>query len=242
MMTKKGLVALCMMSLLIFSAQVVIAENTEGQEIGVDQGQEDIMTQTKEQNQTMEQMGENHMFQWRYQYRTQIQEGIENSTVVKECNISKKAGKLYINTYEYQKGMTLEVKEQSQFKLQIKVSAEFKEAKVLVLNIEDSAFKVKNSQKLMIKFDGKEINEANVDEIINGNGTEAKYAAAIGEDGGQYLVYIPHFSEHIISLEIIDLTTSQSVDFIIGAIGVAILTVLILILVVIKIGKFKNED
>lgn len=242
MITKKGLVALCVMSLLVFSAQIAIAQNSEGQDIGVDQGQEEVITQTKEQNQTMEQMGENHMFQWRYQYRTQIQDGIENNTVVKECNISKKAGKLYINTYEYQKGMTLEVKEQSQYKLEIKVSAEFKEGKVLVLNIEDSAFKVKNSQKLMIKFDGMEINQANVDEIINGNGTVAKYAAAIGEDGGQYLVYIPHFSEHIISLEIIDITTSQSANFIIGAIGIALLTVIILILVAIKIGKRKDEE
>ncbi|MCK5561015.1 MAG: hypothetical protein KAJ51_10495, partial [Thermoplasmata archaeon] len=205
------------------------------------QMQDDTLIQNPEQNQTIEQTGENHMLQWRYRYRENIQEGIQNNSVAMECNISKKAGKLYVHSYEYQKGMTLEIKEQSQHRLQIKVAAEFKEGKVLVLNIEGSAFKVKNSQQLKVKFDGKEIGEANIDEVISGNSTQAKYTAAIGEDGGQYLVYIPHFSEHLISFEIIDVATGQSLSFIVEAIGVAILTVAILILVVVKIGKLKKE-
>ena len=149
---------------------------------------------------------------------------------------------MYVNSYEYEKGMTVEIKTQSQYKLEIKVSAEFKEGKVLVLNIDGSAFQVKNSQQLKIKFDGKEMEESDVDEVIHGNGTQAKFAAAIGEDGGQYLVYIPHFSEHLISFEIVELTTSQSIDFMIGAIGLAILTVVILMLIVIRIGKYRKKE
>jgi len=227
MITKKGLVILSVLSLLLFSAQVAIAENNEYSSEG--------------ETQTMEQMGENHMLQWRYIYRTKIFEGVQNKSVTMECNISKKAGKLYINSYEYQKGMTVEVQEQSQHKLQIKVSAEFSEGKVLVLNIEESAFKVKNSQQLKVKYDGKEISEANIDEVIHGNTTQAKYATAIGDDGGQYILYIPHFSEHLISFEIINTPSSQTMDFIIGAIGIAILTILILIVVIIRIGKFEND-
>ncbi len=240
MISKKGLVVITVLSLLVFSAQIAIAENSESQNIGDSQAQEDNFLQNKEQNQSMEQIGENNMLQWRQQYRNKIQEGVQNMSVAMECNISKQAGKLYINSYEYQKGMTLEIKEQSQHKLQVKVSAGFKEGKVIVLNIEGSAFKVKSSHQLTIKFDGKEIKEANIDEVINGNGTGAKYTAAIGEDGGQYLVYIPHFSEHMISFEILDVTTSQSMDFMIGAIGIAILTVLILVVVVFKIRKLEN--
>jgi len=227
MITKKGLVVIFVLSLLLLSAQAAMAENNEYSSEG--------------EAQTMEQTGENHMLQWRYRYRTKILEGVQNKSVTMECNISKKAGKLYINSYEYQKGMTVEVQEQSQNKLQIKVSAEFSEGKVLVLNIEESAFKVKNSQQLKVKFDGKEISEANIDEIIQGNTTQAKYATAIGDDGGQFLVYIPHFSEHLISFELINVPVTQTMDFIIGAIGIAILTLLILIVVVIKIGKFKND-
>lgn len=206
----------------------------------LEQNQEQNMNQT-ETKQGETQNDEATEYQWRYKYRNEIQKGIENETVVKECDLSKKAGKMYINSYEYQNGMSIEIKEQSKHKLEIKVSAEFKEGKVLVLNIDESAFKIKNSQELKIKFDGAEMKEVNVDEVINGTGTEALYASAIGENGGQYLVYIPHFSEHLITFEIVDIQSSQSVDFMLGAVGIGLLTVLVLVIVVIKIGNFKKD-
>ncbi len=122
--------------MLIFSAQIATAGNSENQGDGECQVEEETALYNKEQNQTMEQLGVNFMDPWRYKYRNKIHEGIENKTIVKECNISKKTGKMYINSNEYQNGMTVEVKEQSQHKLQIKVSAEFKEGKILVLNYE----------------------------------------------------------------------------------------------------------
>jgi len=213
-------------------------EMTQNGSLEQNQEQSKLQNESKQGEQNL---NEDKRHQWRYQYRYEIQTGIENETVVKECNLSKKAGKMYINSYEYQNGMTVEVKEQSNHKLELKVSAEFKEGKVLVLNIDESAFKIKNSQQLKIKFDGSEMKEADIDEVINGTGSEAKYAAAIGESGGQYLVYIPHFSEHLITFEIVDVQSSQSMDFIVGAIGIGLLTILALILVVIKIGKFKNN-
>jgi hypothetical protein len=240
MKTKQGLVIICLMSLVLLIVQSAFAENIEPQNTGEECYQDGNLEQTMES--TMEQSGENYMYNWRHRYRTNIQQGIDNKSVTMECNLSKKAGKMYVNTYEYEKGMSVEVKEQSQNKLQIKVSAEFKEGKVLVLNIDGSALKIKNSQQLKVKFDGNEMAETNVDEIIHGNGTEAKFAAAIGEDGGQYLVYIPHFSEHIISFEIVGLASSQSVNFMVGAVGIAILTVVLLMLIIIKIGKFKKEE
>ena len=126
--------------------------------------------------------------QWRYQYRHQIQSGVENETVVMECNLSAKNGQTYVYNHEYQKGMAVEVSEQNKNKLEIKVSAEFKEGKVLVLNVEKNAFEVKNSQKVIVKFDGKEIPEGDIEDVVMGNGTQAKYAKALGEDGGQYIV------------------------------------------------------
>jgi hypothetical protein len=241
MISKKGLVIIFVVGLLLNFTQLARAEYAEYTGEGEGQMPDDTAIQNQDQNQTMEQTGENYMLNWRHRYRKNINEGIQNNSVAMECNISKKAGKLYIHSYEYQKGMTVEIKEQSQHRLHIKVAAEFKEGKVLVLNVEGSAFKVKNSQQMKVKFDGKEIGEASIDEVISGNSTQAKYTAAIGGDGGQYLVYIPHFSEHLISFEIIEVATDQSLGFIVEAIGIAIVTVAILILVTIKIGKFKKE-
>ncbi len=179
--------------------------------------------------------------QWRDQYRPQIQQGIEDGTVVKECNISVKNGKTYINSCEYQKGMDVEIEEQNQHRLQLKASAEYTEGKVLILNVEKNTFQVENSNQLKVKFDGKEINEANIEDVIDGQGIEAQFAAVIGDDGGQYIVYIPHFSEHVITIEVVGITESEDVSFISAAIGAAFLTIIILILVVVRIGKYKRE-
>jgi hypothetical protein len=201
--------------------------------------------QNQEQNKNgsseSEENGGKHSYQWRHQHRHQIQQGIENGTVALECNMSMKNGDVYVYSYVYQKGMTVELEEQNKHKLQIKVSAEFKEGKVIVLNIEKNTFQVKSSQQLRIKFDGMEINEENIEDVIVGEGTQAKYALALGEDGGQYIIYIPHFSEHVISIEVVGITESEAVSFISAAIGAAFSTIIILILIVVRIGKFKRE-
>ena len=145
-----------------------------------------------------------------------------------------------MNSYEIQKGMDVEIEEQNQHKLQIKVSAEYKEGKVLVLNVEKNAFQVENSNQLRIKFDGKEINEANIEDVIDGEGTEAQFAAVIGDDGGQFIIYIPHFSEHTITIEAIGVTESEAANFILGAVGAAIFTIIIFVLIVVKIGKYRK--
>ena len=145
-----------------------------------------------------------------------------------------------MNSYSYQQGMMVELEEQNRYRLQIRVSAEFEEGKVLVLNVEKNAFQVKNIEQFRIMFDGKEIKMGNIEDVIDGEGSEAQWTAVIGEDGGQYLVYIPHFSEHIITLEILDLTDKEATNYLLTAFGAGILTILVLVLIVVKIGKFRE--
>jgi len=154
--------------------------------------------------------------------------------------MTMKNSNMYIYTHEYQKGMTIEVEERNKHQLQIKVSAEFSEGKVLVLNMEKNAFQVKNSENLRVKFDGQEIKLGNIEDVINGEGVEAKYATALGEDGSQFIIYIPHFSEHIISFELIDITDEKTTDFILGALGAAMLTIIVMILIIVRIGKYRE--
>ncbi len=211
--------------------------------------QEWWQNQTMEGNETKNQYENNDegnfedvRYTWRNRYRYEIQEGIKNETVVKECNISKKDGKMYIHSNEYQNGMEVEIKEQSRNRLKIKVSAEFKEGKVLVLNLEENAFKIKNSQKLVVKFDGKEMEEADIDDVIDGSGTNAQYAKAIGEDGSQYVIYIPHFSEHTITFEILgSKAAAESVSLVSVAIGAAVITIVILVILIAGAGKFRKN-
>ncbi|WP_455391525.1 hypothetical protein, partial [[Eubacterium] cellulosolvens] len=196
--------------------------------------------QYQEQKNGDSEENEDNKHRWRYQYQYQIQEGIKNGTVVMECNLSKKNGNMYVNSYEYQKGMNVEIDEQAQNRLRIRVTAEFQEGKVLVLNVDKNAFKVNNANQLRVRFDGQEIHLADINDVVNGKGTEAIYAAAIGESGGQYLIYIPHFSEHIITLESLDFADEETKDFLVMAFGAAMVTVIVLILIVVRIGKYRK--
>jgi hypothetical protein len=211
------------------------------------QEQDMIQNQTMDGNETKNQYEYNYSYEgegkftWRNRYRYEIQSGIENETVVKECNISKKSGKMYIHSYEYQNGMDVEIKQQNQHKLEVKVSAEFKEGKVLVLNIDENAFKIKNSQKLVVKFDGQEISEDDIDDVVSAEGTQAKYAKAVGEDGGQFVVYIPHFSEHVITFEVLDAGSTSSISLISLAIGAAFITLVILVIIAVRTRKNRDE-
>ncbi len=263
---KKSLVLLSVLALLLITIVSVSAEETEQPLMGepntnigepggdgeetppewtdenkCNDSSEPIQEQETIKNQTMDGNFEEKQYTWRNRYRYEIQNGIENETVVKECNITKKEGKMYIHSYEYQNGMSVEIKEQNGHKLEVKVSAEFKEGKVLVLNVDENAFKIKNSQKLLVKFDGNEIKETGIDEVVFGNGTEAKYAKAVGTGGSQYVVYIPHFSEHIITIETVGQSTTSSISLISAAIGASLITIGILILVAIKSGKYRKH-
>ena len=154
--------------------------------------------------------------------------------------MTKKDGNMYVNSFEYQKGMSVELEEQSQNRLKIRVAAEFKEGKVLVLNIDENTFKIKNSNQLRVTFDGQEIKLSDIDDVLDGQGNKAVYAVAVGEGGGQYLIYIPHFSEHVITLEALGISGEEAAEFLLMAFGAAIITVVILILIVVKIGKYRE--
>ena len=43
--------------------------------------------------------------------------------------------------------------------------------------------------------------EGTLGEVLSENGSQAKYTASFGDGGAQFLVYIPHFSEHTIEIE-----------------------------------------
>jgi hypothetical protein len=145
-----------------------------------------------------------------------------------------------MNSYEYQKGMDVEIDEQSQNMIQVRVQAEFKEGKVLVLNIENNAFKVESANQIRIRFDNQDINQGSVDDVLDGEGNIAQYSMSVGETGGQYLVYIPHFSEHTITIEALNGIESEKVQIPLAAIGAALMTLVILALVVVRLGKYRR--
>lgn len=101
----------------------------------------------------------------------------------------------------YQTGMELELLDVKGNRVRFRVSAEYTEGKVVAINIEEKVLRFGESDDSRVYFDGKQIKQGTIEEITEAKGAEAKYVWAFGEGGAQFLIYIPHFSEHIIEIE-----------------------------------------
>jgi len=83
-------------------------------------------------------------------------------------------------------------------KIEFNVSGEFNESRIVVVNLD--ATNLDELGNYEIFFDEMKIGKMGPDKLVEYDGTEAKYAIVESENGIQLLVYIPHFSEHTISL------------------------------------------
>ncbi|MCK4614591.1 MAG: hypothetical protein KAU14_07300, partial [Thermoplasmata archaeon] len=84
-------------------------------------------------------------------------------------------------------------------KIEIKVRANFSEGRLVVLNLDAS--NLREIGDFDVLFDGLKIDRMDAERIINYTGEKARYALLKPDNGIQLLVYIPHFSEHIISIQ-----------------------------------------
>ncbi len=155
--------------------------------------------------------------------RNKIMAGIRDGKVGGEMYVGVN-GTDFVN-YSYQMRAQIEVKEQNH--LRIQVSSEDSEGKVMIINAEKSMLQYDENHKIVVKFDGKEIKETSVDDVMAG-GTEAKYAVVDNGDDVSVMVYIPHFSEHTIDVEsqavsAVDTVTSNPV--ILGALVIVVIAV-----------------
>ncbi len=83
--------------------------------------------------------------------------------------------------------------------IQLKVSADFQEGRIIIINI--NATNLEQLGNFEILFDSLKIGAMDPEKIGNYTGDEAKYAVISTDEGIRLMVYIPHFSEHIISVQ-----------------------------------------
>jgi hypothetical protein len=184
--------------------------------------------------------GEQKTYQNRY--RNEIQGAIENGTLVMETSFMIRNRNMVQENNHYHYGMELEFEGIYGNKIRIRVRAEFQEGKVIAINIDDEVMNFGKSGYCNVYFDGQQIRKGIVDEVISGNGKEAKYVGEMGEGGAQFLIYIPHFSEHIIEIESLYETAKEELF---SASNYAVMGFAILALIgisghVYKIGKSRK--
>ncbi len=135
--------------------------------------------------------------------RWHVPEKIKN-VVMREIQKGRIGAEMYIGeknedfiNYSYEMKAHIMHREKNHIRLQI--SSENSEGKVMIMHVEKNMLQYDAEHRIRVRLDGKNITEANVDEVMNAN--EAKYAVIDDGDSVSIMVYIPHFSEHTIDVE-----------------------------------------
>ena len=125
--------------------------------------------------------------------------------LMKEIQKGKVGAEMYIGqnrtdfiNYSYEMHAKIMHREKNHIRLQI--SSETSEGKVMVIHAEKSMLQYDSHHKIVVKLDGKNISEASVDAVMEGN-NEAKYAVIDNGNSVSIMIYIPHFSEHTLDVE-----------------------------------------
>jgi hypothetical protein len=142
----------------------------------------------------------------------------------------------------YHQGMELELDDATSKRIRVRVRAEFQEGKLIVLNVEQDVLNLGESGNANVYFDGEKMQQGTLEEVLEGQGIQARYVGAYGEGGTQFLVYIPHFSEHIIEIEslvpLVEEVLFTETNFVV--MGFGIVTLIGLSGHVYKIGKSRD--
>ena len=128
-------------------------------------------------------------------YDETVQNGIKNRKVSGIFNVHNRN----VSHVIFEKGFEILPQILESGRIQIRVRANFTEGRLVVLNI--NATNLRELGEFDILFDELKIDRMNADKIINYTGEKARYALLETDDGIQFMVYIPHFSEHTIAIQ-----------------------------------------
>ena len=121
---------------------------------------------------------------------------IQQGKVGGEMDINEKASDFINYTY----GLHAHLKTREKNNLELTVSSENSQGKVIMVNVDKSTLNYDSNHKITVKIDGKEIKEESEDSVMAG-GSEGKYAVVNGENSVTVLIYVSHFSSHSVDIQ-----------------------------------------
>ena len=159
--------------------------------------------------------------------REKIINAIQQGKMGGEIDINGKNSDFINYTY----GLHANVKSSEKNNVQISVSSENSEGKVIMINVDKSTLNYDSNHEITVKIDGKVIKEESEDSVMAG-GSEGKYAVVNGENTVTILIYVPHFSSHSVDIQ------SQEKTPVIGDLAgnPLMLGVIVLVIIVIIAG------
>jgi len=96
-------------------------------------------------------------------------------------------------------------------KIEFRVTGEFPEGRLVILNIDE--VNIDELGDFLVFFDELKIGKMDADKILDYTGNDAKYAIKETDNGLQLFVYIPHFSEHLISIQSVPVNDGNDSGF-----------------------------
>ena len=130
-----------------------------------------------------------------------IMEKIEEGKVIGEVSVSAYGGEKSSDMMQYQRQVQMQIQNAQKNMLQIKVSAQYQEGKCVIINVDKETMNASANQHIVVKMDGQKMEKADIDTVLNAHDSKGRYNVTEGSNGYQICVYIPHFSDHTLTVE-----------------------------------------
>ena len=146
---------------------------------------------------------------------------------------------IYISTHgvdfvNYSHEIRAQVRIMERNRVRVEISSELHQGKVIMIVLNKTTMEFGKYYKLNVTLDGNPVPEGDYQEVMNST-TQAKYAL-IEENGNLYLLlYIPHFSTHIIDIESEQESSGESEERVIGFLSSSTIWIIVLAIIVMGI-------
>jgi hypothetical protein len=142
-------------------------------------------------------------------------------------------------------GIEIELISVSKTLIKFLIRGNAESGKVVILDIhKDYEFKLDNSDSVMVNFNDNPLQHGSFSSVLSAEGDTAQYCISLGNDGIKILIYIPHFSEHTVTIEKVQNNAGKPSSGNIPWSSVAILMIgiilIICILAIIQLIRKKN--
>jgi len=129
---------------------------------------------------------------------------IAQERIAAEMTLIWRENGTYIETMEYERSFTMMVMEAKHNRIMLRISSEVHQGRVVILNVDQGTLDLLKGNSL-VKLDGTEVRStANPLEVLYATGsssTDAVYCFTESNGTAQFLIYVPSFSVHELSVE-----------------------------------------
>lgn len=174
--------------------------------------------------------------QTRAEASLQIQEKVASGRLAGEMDVVAVNGSHTECALAYNHSTGMAVKNAGRGKVSLAVKAEYSEGKLFRIGMDRDTAGTGSANELQCKLDGKAMKRVSVQELERlqeQRSTQAAYCVEFGEKGCDVLAYVPHFSEHELTVEKVVPANTQAA----GGFELAVMALALGIALVVAVGR-----